>query len=86
MVIELDDIPNGGPALMIYVLRKAGKPLTTRQVYEETRKLVPFCAFDNAVALNLIRLSGAIKGKREGGAWIWWIEDEEKAATASDHD
>ena len=35
-----------------------------------------FCLFDSVVALNLMRISGTIKAKRnEDGAWVWWVED-----------
>lgn len=69
--------PKYGPALIVSILRAADKPLTTRQLQEEVQRLVPRCVSSNVVVLNLMRISGAIKGKRaEDGAWIWWIEDK----------
>ena len=73
----MSEQPKYGPALIVSILRAAGKPLTTRQLQEETQRLVPRCVSSNVVVLNLMRISGAIKGKRtEDGAWIWWIEDK----------
>jgi hypothetical protein len=66
-----------GPELIISILREAKKPLTTRQLQQEVHKLVPFCATDNVVVLNLMRITGTIKGKlTENRSWIWWIEDK----------
>jgi hypothetical protein len=68
--------PRGGPPLIKRVLREAGRPLTTRELQAEVHKRVDFCLFDSVVALNAMRLSGTIKGKRtENGAWVWWVED-----------
>ena len=65
-----------GPALIISILRKAGKPMTTRELQEEVHKHVSFCISDSIVALNLLRIRGAIKGKRdEQGSTVWWVED-----------
>jgi hypothetical protein len=73
------DEPKGGPPLIVSVLREAKKPLTTRELQQEVHKRVDFCLFDSVVALNMMRLSGTIKAKRnEAGVWIWWVEDKEK--------
>ena len=67
-----------GPELIVSILREAKKPLTTRQLQQETQKLVPHCVSSNVVVLNLMRIRGTIKGKRtEDRSWIWWIEDKE---------
>ena len=67
-----------GPELIVSILREAKKPLTTRQLQQETQKLVPFCASDNVIALNLMRIRGTIKGKlTENRSWIWWMEENE---------
>jgi hypothetical protein len=70
--------PKAGPALIKFVLRNAGKPLTTRQLQEEVHRRVPFCLSDSIVALNIMRLNGSIKVKRGDSGWIWWIEEENK--------
>ena len=67
--------PKAGPALIKAILREAGKPLTTRQLQEEVHKRVSFCLSDSIVALNLMRVGGSIKAKREGNGWVWWVED-----------
>lgn len=65
-----------GPELLIAILRESETPMTTRQLYLESRKRVPNCASANVVILNLMRLRGTIKGKRtEDKTWIWWVED-----------
>ena len=64
-----------GPELVISILRDAEHPLTTRQLQEEVRKVVPQCIASSVVALNLMRIRGSIKGKRtEDRKWVWWIE------------
>jgi hypothetical protein len=68
--------PRAGPPLIVSVLREAKRPLTTKELQNEVHKRVEFCLFDSVVALNMMRLSGTIKAKRnDDGAWIWWVED-----------
>ena len=68
--------PRGGSPFIKQVLSDAGRPLTTRELQVEVNRRVDFCLFDSIVALNIMRLSGTIKGKRtENGAWVWWVED-----------
>jgi hypothetical protein len=67
-----------GPELIISILGQAKKPMTTRELHQEVQKHVSFCLTDNVVVLNLMRINGTIKGKRnENNSWIWWIEDAE---------
>ena len=66
-----------GPELIISILREADKPLTTRQLQEEVKKVVSFCIADSVIALNLMRIRGTINGERaEDRKWVWWIEEE----------
>lgn len=68
--------PRAGPPLIVSVLREAKRPLTTKELQLEVHKRVDFCLFDSVVALNMMRISGTIKAKRnEEGLWIWWVED-----------
>ncbi|RLI09318.1 hypothetical protein DRO42_04485 [Candidatus Bathyarchaeota archaeon] len=62
--------------LILSVLRAAGRPLTTREVQEETEKRMVRCPDSTAVFLNRLRLQGVIKGERskERRGWIWWVE------------
>jgi len=72
------DGPKGGPPFIVSVLREAKRPLTTRELQQEVHKRVDFCLFDSVVALNLMRLRGTIKAKRnEEGVWTWWVEDDD---------
>ncbi len=65
-----------GPALIISILREAGRPMTTRELQEEVHRHVSFCISDSIVALNLLKIRGAIKGKRnEQNSMVWWVED-----------
>lgn len=75
---QMSESKKVGPELIVSILREAKKPLTTKQLQQETHKLVPHCVTDNVIALNLLRIRGTIKGKRTNdGSWIWWIEDKE---------
>jgi len=66
-----------GPDLIKSILKEAGGPLTTRELQNEVRKVISFCPSSSVVGLNILRIAGAIKGKRseENKGWIWWIED-----------
>ena len=73
----MSEQPKYGPALIVSILKAAGKPLTTRQLQEEVQRLVPRCVSSNVVVLNMMRISGTIKGKHEeDGAWLWWVEEK----------
>ena len=62
--------------LIISILKTAGKPLTTREIEEETRKRMISCPDKTPVFLNRLRLKGIVKGQlsAEKRAWIWWVE------------
>ena len=63
-----------GPELLISILREAERPMTTRELHEESGKKIPNCASANVIILNLMRLRGSIKGKRtKDRKWIWWV-------------
>jgi len=64
--------------LVLSILRAAGKPLTTREIEEETRKRLVQCPDKTPVFLNRLRLKGTIKGKlsAERRGWVWWVEKE----------
>jgi hypothetical protein len=63
--------------VILEILRKAGTPLSTRDIQEETQKRLVRCPDSTIVFLNRLRLKGVIKGERskERRGWIWWIED-----------
>jgi len=62
--------------LVLSILKAAGKPLTTREIEEETKKRLVQCPDKTPVFLNRLRLKGMIKGQLspERRGWIWWIE------------
>jgi hypothetical protein len=64
--------------IILSILRKAGRPLSTRDIEGETRKLLITCPDNTPVFLNRLRLKGIIKGQLspERRGWIWWIEKE----------
>ena len=65
-----------GPELIVSILREAEEPLTTRQLQAEVKKVVSFCLASSAIALNLMRIKGTIKGKRtKDRKWVWWVEN-----------
>ena len=63
-----------GPELLISILRESGRHMTTRELHEESRKIIPDCASANVIILNLMRIRGSIKGKRtKDRKWVWWV-------------
>lgn len=68
--------PRGGPEFIKAILKEAGKPMTTKELQAEAHRRVSFCLFNSVLALNLMRVNGTIKGRREGQSWVWWVEDE----------
>ena len=70
--------PEGDEAIqqVIAILREAGRPLTTREVSEETRKKLVRCPDATIVFLNRLRQRGVIHGERskEFRGWVWWID------------
>jgi len=62
--------------LIISILKAAGKPMTTKEIEEETRKRLVQCPDKTPVFLNRLRLKGIVKGQLspERRGWIWWIE------------
>ncbi len=61
---------------IIDILRRAGRPLSTREVQAETQKLLVRCPDSTIVFLNRLRQSGAIHGERsrEARGWVWWVD------------
>jgi len=62
--------------LVLSILKAASKPLTTKEIEEETRKRLVQCPDKTPVFLNRLRLKGKIKGQlsTERRAWVWWVE------------
>jgi hypothetical protein len=62
--------------LVLSILKSAGKPLTTKEIEEETRKRLAQCPDKTPIFLNRLRLKGTIKGQLspERRGWIWWVE------------
>ena len=68
-----------GPELLISILVEAERPMTTRELHEASRKIIPDCAAANVIVLNLMRIRGSIKGKRtKDRKWVWWVEEENR--------
>jgi len=61
---------------VLAILRDAGRPLTTREVSEETSKRLVRCPDATIVFLNRLRQRGVIHGERskEFRGWIWWVD------------
>jgi hypothetical protein len=64
--------------LILSILQAAGKPLTTREIEEQTQKKLVQCPDKTPVFLNRLRLKGIVKGELspERRSWIWWIESK----------
>ena len=61
---------------ILSILRKAEKPISTRNVGEEMQKLKLRCPDSTIVFLNRLRKRGLIHGERnkEQRSWVWWID------------
>ena len=70
-------VPEGDEAIdaILGILKRAGKPVTTREVGEEMQKLQLRCPDSTIVFLNKLRKNGVINGERskELRGWIWWV-------------
>jgi repressor of nif and glnA expression len=62
--------------VILQILSEAGRPLTTREIQQETEKRLVRCPDSTVVFLNRLRRSNAIRGQRspERRGWIWWVE------------
>jgi uncharacterized protein YbbK (DUF523 family) len=79
-VIELTDSETPrkeGPDLIKSILRGAESPMTTKELQAEVRKVIPVCPSASVVGLNILRIAGAINGKRaeDRKGWVWWKKD-----------
>ena len=61
---------------VLAILREAGRPLSTREISEETRKRLVRCPDATIVFLNRLRQRGVIYGERskEFRGWVWWVD------------
>ncbi|MBS7620060.1 hypothetical protein KEJ21_05385 [Candidatus Bathyarchaeota archaeon] len=61
---------------IIDILRSAGKPLTTREIQQETEKRLVRCPDSTIVFLTKLRNKGSIRGELSASkrGWIWWVE------------
>ncbi len=64
--------------LILSILKKAGKPLSTREIEEETSKLMVSCPDRAPVFLNKLRIKGIIRCAFSGEkkCWLWWIGEK----------
>ena len=62
--------------VILDILKAAERPLTTREVQAETKKLLVRCPDSTAVFLNRLRSKGIIHGERsrEKRGFLWWID------------
>ena len=68
--------PTYGPELIVNILTRAGRSLTTREVQAETHKVNKRCLASSMVALNMMRRMGVIQGRRseDRKGRVWWVE------------
>ena len=64
--------------LVVSILKETGKPLTTREIEEKTRKRRVSCPDKTPIFLNRLRIKGIIEGQlsAERRGWIWWVKRE----------
>ena len=62
---------------IVSLLKRAGRPITTKEVNEEAEKALVRCPDSTVIFLNRLRLRGIIKGElsKERRGWVWWVED-----------
>jgi len=62
--------------IILGILRKAERPLTTREIEEKTKKLLVSCPDTTPVFLNRLRIQGVVEGQlsKEKRGWVWWIK------------
>ena len=62
---------------ILTLLRKAERPLTTREIQRLSEERRVQCPDSTVVFLNRLRTRGIIRGERsrERRGWVWWIED-----------
>lgn len=62
--------------IILDILSEAEGPLTTREIEEETKKLLVSCPDTTPVFLNRLRIQGIVEGQlsREKRGWVWWIK------------
>jgi hypothetical protein len=62
--------------IIVNILKKSRRPLTTREVQHETKKRMVRCPDSTIVFLNKLRRKGIIYGERnkEARAWVWWVD------------
>jgi len=62
--------------MILTILKEAGRPLTTREVQDETESRLVRCPDSTVAFLNRLRRQGAINGERskERRGWIWWVD------------
>ncbi|TRO53191.1 hypothetical protein E2P71_06570 [Candidatus Bathyarchaeota archaeon] len=60
---------------ILSILKKTGKPVTTRDIGLEMQKLQLRCPDSTIVFLNRLRQRELIHGERskEERGWVWWI-------------
>ena len=70
--VEGDEATN----TIISILTEAGRPLSTREVQEETNKRLVRCPDSTIVFLNRLRQKGLIHGERnkESRGYVWWVD------------
>jgi repressor of nif and glnA expression len=61
--------------LILQLLKEAGRPLSTREVQEETQKRLVRCPDSTVVFLNKLRIRGLVHGEmnKEKRGWVWWV-------------
>jgi hypothetical protein len=66
-----------GVNLIIRILKEVKRPLSTREIQQETHKRLVRCPDSTIVLLNRLRLKGIIQGERrkDKRGWVWWIDD-----------
>ena len=63
-----------GSELITSILREFNAPISTRLLQAEVKKVESQCLASSVIALNVMRITGTIKGKRVDRKWVWWVD------------
>lgn len=64
--------------LVLGLLRRTGRPMTTREIQEEAEKAKIQCPDSTIAFLNRLRIKGLVRGtlSKDRSSWVWSLPDQ----------